>query len=73
MLGDVNKRLNGSNVDFRNREIATLVAGDLTGFTAIEVVLAAFAFEEFSSFGDNHALSEGLGCLLFHSVMASSC
>ena len=53
-------------------EIAALVARDLAGFAAVEVILTAFAFQELTGFGDDEALGQGLGGFLLH-MMVMTC
>lgn len=65
-LVGLDERLDRADVLLGNGEVAALVAGDLAGFTAIEVVLAALALQELAALGNDHALGEGLGGFLLH-------
>lgn len=65
-LGVWDKRLDVVNVDCGDREVAALVAGNFTAFTAVKVTFAILPFEKFPGSRDLDALGNGLVRLEFH-------
>ncbi len=65
----VDQRLKRADIGLVYGDVTALVAGDLAGLAAVEVVLAAFAFQELTGFGDDQAFGQGLGSFLFHMMV----
>ena len=60
------KRLHGARKLLCDINIAALVTGNGTAFTAVEVALAAFALQELAALGLDDALGDGFGRFNLH-------
>ena len=60
------ERLHGAHILLGDVEVAALITGHGTAFTAVEVALTAFALQELAALGFDDALSDGFGRFLLH-------